>query len=209
MAAHTKTVRLATGILILPQRNPVVLAKECATIDVLSGGRLELGVGIGWLEEEFDIIGVPFDERMARTDEYVEALRALWSDDETFNGQVHVVHERAELPEARAGPRHPDRRRRTHEGGRAARRPARQRVLPRAPQDIGVLMDEMRRAAKDAGRRPRRDRSHDGRPAEHRLREVARRSGREPDRDAGADVRSERRDRAFGELAENFISKVG
>ncbi len=61
VAAATRTLKLATGILILPQRNPVILAKECATIDVLSGGRLTLGVGIGWLAEEFEAIGVPFD----------------------------------------------------------------------------------------------------------------------------------------------------
>jgi probable F420-dependent oxidoreductase len=86
VAALTKNVRLATGILILPQRNPVVLAKECATIDVLSGGRLTLGVGIGWLAEEFAAIGVPFEERVGRTEEYMRAMRALWSSDETFAG---------------------------------------------------------------------------------------------------------------------------
>lgn len=77
--AATTRIKLATGILILPQRNPVVLAKECATIDVLSRGRLILGVGIGWLREEFDSIGVPFDDRAARTEDYIAALRALWA----------------------------------------------------------------------------------------------------------------------------------
>jgi probable F420-dependent oxidoreductase len=86
VAALTKNVRLATGILILPQRNPVVLAKECATIDVLSGGRLTLGIGIGWLAEEFAAIGVPFKERVARTEEYVGAMRALWSANESYSG---------------------------------------------------------------------------------------------------------------------------
>ena len=87
VAAATERIRLATGILILPQRNPVVLAKELATLDRLSGGRLVLGVGIGWLEEEFDAIGVPFGDRAARTDEYVGALRALWTEDQaTFHG---------------------------------------------------------------------------------------------------------------------------
>src|SRR3954451_17139197 len=79
VAAHTTTVRLATGILILPQRNPVVLAKEVATLDVLSGGRVELGVGVGWLEEEFAAIGLPFADRGRRTDDHIEALRALWT----------------------------------------------------------------------------------------------------------------------------------
>ena len=89
VAAQTTTLRLGTGILILPQRNPVVLAKEAATLDVMSSGRLLLGVGIGWLEEEFDILGVPFADRARRTDEYVEAMRALWSQDlPTFSGDT-------------------------------------------------------------------------------------------------------------------------
>jgi probable F420-dependent oxidoreductase len=88
VAAVTERIKLATGILILPQRNPVVLAKEVATLDAMSQGRLILGVGVGWLEEEFDAIGVPFAERGKRTDEYVEAMRALWSHDKaTFHGE--------------------------------------------------------------------------------------------------------------------------
>ncbi|MGY6500630.1 MAG: LLM class F420-dependent oxidoreductase [Acidimicrobiales bacterium] len=79
VAGATSTIKLGTGILILPQRNPVVLAKETATLDHLSGGRLLLGVGVGWLSEEFDAIGVPFDERGRRTDDHVAAMRALWS----------------------------------------------------------------------------------------------------------------------------------
>ena len=87
VAAATETIKLATGILILPQRNPVVLAKELATLDQLSGGRLLLGIGVGWLEEEFDAIGVPFGDRGARADEYVAALRSLWTEDSaTFHG---------------------------------------------------------------------------------------------------------------------------
>lgn len=87
VAANTRTIKLATGILILPQRNPVVLSKEVSTLDVLSGGRVILGVGVGWLREEFDAIGVEFDERGAITDEYVGALRSLWSEEEpTFKG---------------------------------------------------------------------------------------------------------------------------
>ena len=81
VAAATTTIRLATGILILPQRNPLVLAKEVATLDRFSGGRVELGIGVGWLEEEFDAIGVPFTDRGKRTDDYIAALRALWTQD--------------------------------------------------------------------------------------------------------------------------------
>jgi probable F420-dependent oxidoreductase len=80
-AAVTKTIKLATGILILPQRNPIITAKEVATLDRLSDGRTLLGVGVGWLEEEFRALGVPFAKRGERTDEYIAALRALWSEE--------------------------------------------------------------------------------------------------------------------------------
>ncbi len=80
VASATSRIHLATGILIVPQRNPVVLAKELATLDRLSQGRLELGIGVGWLEEEFDAIGVPFADRGTRTDDYVAAMRALWTE---------------------------------------------------------------------------------------------------------------------------------
>jgi probable F420-dependent oxidoreductase len=89
LAAVTSSLRLATGILILPQRQPVVLAKEVATLDQLSGGRLMLGIGVGWLQEEFEAIGASFAERGRRTDEYVAAMRALWTQDRaTFHGET-------------------------------------------------------------------------------------------------------------------------
>lgn len=87
-AAVTSHIRLATGILILPQRNPLVVAKEIASLDRLSGGRLDLGIGVGWLREEFEALGVPFERRGARTDEYVEALKTLWTQEEaSFHGE--------------------------------------------------------------------------------------------------------------------------
>lgn len=79
VAAVTETLLLGTGIVILPQRNPVILAKEAASVDVLSGGRMMLGIGAGWLAEEFAALGVPFEDRGARTDDYIRALRALWA----------------------------------------------------------------------------------------------------------------------------------
>lgn len=79
VAAAAPTLRLGTCILILPQRNPLILAKELATLDHLSGGRVELGIGVGWMREEFDALGVPWERRGARTDEYVAALRTIWS----------------------------------------------------------------------------------------------------------------------------------
>ncbi len=79
VAAVAPSLRLGTCILIVPQRNPLVLAKELATLDRLSGGRVELGIGVGWLREEFDALGVPWDRRGARNDEYIAAMRALWA----------------------------------------------------------------------------------------------------------------------------------
>jgi probable F420-dependent oxidoreductase len=90
VAAATSTIRLGTGILILPQRNPVVLAKEVATLDRLSGGRVELGIGVGWLEEEFDALGIPFADRGARTDDHVAALRALWTQDQASHDSAYT-----------------------------------------------------------------------------------------------------------------------
>jgi probable F420-dependent oxidoreductase len=78
---HTTTIRLATGIVILPQRNPLVLAKEVATLDVLSGGRVMFGIGAGYLRAEFDAIGANFADRGAVTDEFLDVLNTLWYDD--------------------------------------------------------------------------------------------------------------------------------
>jgi probable F420-dependent oxidoreductase len=81
VAAHTKTIRLGTGIIILPQRNPVVLAKELASVDVVSNGRLIFGLGIGYLKAEFDAIGVSFEDKGQRSLEYLAAMLALWTQD--------------------------------------------------------------------------------------------------------------------------------
>lgn len=90
VAAHTSTIRLGTGILILPQRNPIVVAKEIATLDRLSGGRVELGIGVGWLEEEFDALGIPFADRGRRTDDHVAVLRSLWADGEASHDSEYT-----------------------------------------------------------------------------------------------------------------------
>jgi probable F420-dependent oxidoreductase len=88
LAAATERIVFGTGMLILPEHNPVVVAKRAATIDRLSGGRLLLGVGVGWMKEEFDALGVPWEQRGHRTDEYIQVMRHLWSDDvTTFNGK--------------------------------------------------------------------------------------------------------------------------
>ncbi len=79
VAAHTTTVKIASGIIVLPLRNPVVLAKELASLDRVAQGRLIVGIGPGYVPEEFDAVGVAMSERAARTDDYLRAMRALWS----------------------------------------------------------------------------------------------------------------------------------
>jgi probable F420-dependent oxidoreductase len=87
-AAATKTIGLATGVLLLPEHNPVIVAKQAATLDLLSAGRLSLGIGIGWSREEFEALGIPFARRAARTAEYVAAIRELWrADSASFSGE--------------------------------------------------------------------------------------------------------------------------
>ena len=88
LAANTSSIRLGTGIMILPERNPLVLAKQVGTLDSFSGGRFELGIGVGRLKEEFEALGVPWERRGARTDEYVAVMRELWGGNEvSFDGE--------------------------------------------------------------------------------------------------------------------------
>lgn len=88
LAAITDRIVLATGILVLPEHNPVLLAKRLATIDVLSGGRMRLGIGVGWMREELETVGIDFATRGARTDELIDALRALWTEPAaTYTGE--------------------------------------------------------------------------------------------------------------------------
>ena len=78
VAGHTRRIKLATGILILPQHNPIVVAKQIASLDHMTEGRVILGIGVGWLREEFEALGANFDGRGAVTDEYIQVLRRLW-----------------------------------------------------------------------------------------------------------------------------------
>jgi probable F420-dependent oxidoreductase len=88
LAARTEGIRLGTGILVLPEHHPLQLAKRCATIDRLSGGRLFLGVGMGWMREEVEALGVDADERGSRADEAIDALRVIWREEEpSFDGR--------------------------------------------------------------------------------------------------------------------------
>jgi probable F420-dependent oxidoreductase len=93
VAAHTERIRLGTGVIILPQRNPLVLAKQVASLDVLCGGRVIFGLGVGYLEPEMRAIGVPMEGRGARADEYLAAMRALWEDDAPSHRGAHVSFE--------------------------------------------------------------------------------------------------------------------
>lgn len=90
LAGVTRTIRLGTMVLVLPLRNPVYFAKEWATLDLLSGGRSILGIGVGWHEKEFELMGVPHRERGRRMEECIEVVRALWAgDDVTYEGRYY------------------------------------------------------------------------------------------------------------------------
>lgn len=154
VGAHARSLVLGTGILILPQRNPVVLAKEVATLDRLTGGRMRLGVGVGWLREEFDAIGVDFDDRAARTDDYIVALRELWeSDSPTHDGRYVSFRNALSYPKP-VGPTVP-----IVVGGHspaAARRAGRlgDGFFPARPDRLEDLIEIMRATAESAGRDP-------------------------------------------------------
>lgn len=156
VAACTTTLRFVTGVLVLPQRNPLIVAKQVATLDAMSGGRIELGVGVGWLREEFDALGVPFSERGSRTDEYLEAIRALWEGDDVGYTGRHV-----RFSGMSCNPKPVQRPLPIIVGGHApaaARRAGRlgDGFFPAtgAAGDLIPLFDEVRRAADAAGRDP-------------------------------------------------------
>jgi probable F420-dependent oxidoreductase len=158
LAGHTTRLGLATGVLVLPNHHPVVLAKRAATVDALSGGRLRLCVGVGWLKEELEACGVEFDSRGRRADEQLAVLRALWADrpqGASFHGEFFNFDDVMSYPKP-AGERLP-----IHIGGHsraAARRAGR---LGDGFQPLGVtgpqlasLISLMRDEAAAAGRDP-------------------------------------------------------
>jgi probable F420-dependent oxidoreductase len=154
IASATRSIKLGTAILILPQRNPVITAKAVATLDHLAGGgRVLLGIGVGWLAEEFSAIGAAFEDRGPRTDEYVAAMRALWSQDcASFRGRF------VSFDQVFCRPLPAERRIPIIVGGdtpAAARRAGRlgDGYFPARPVSED-LFDEMRRAAEAAGRDP-------------------------------------------------------
>ncbi|MCI3948231.1 MAG: putative F420-dependent oxidoreductase, Rv2161c family [Acidimicrobiales bacterium] len=156
VAAATSRIKLGTGIAILPQRNPLIAAKEVATLDRLSGGRVLLGVGAGWLKEEFEALGVPFERRGRRLDEHIGAMRALWADEKaSYDGELVRFAPCTMSPRPAAG-RVP-----IHIGGHtdvAARRAGRlgDGFFPGTADldELASALRVMRQAAEEAGRDP-------------------------------------------------------
>jgi probable F420-dependent oxidoreductase len=156
VAAATSRIKLGTGIAILPQRNPLIAAKEVATLDRLSGGRVLLGVGAGWLKEEFEALGVPFERRGRRLDEHIEAMRALWAGERaSYDGELVRFAACTMSPRPEAG-RVP-----IHIGGHteaAARRAGRlgDGFFPGTTdaEHLTHILGVMRRAAEESGRDP-------------------------------------------------------
>ena len=128
-AAVTERVSLSTEVLVLPQRQPVLVAKQLATLDTLSGGRVRLGVGVGWQEAEYDVLDVPFNERGRRMDEAIELLRAYWRDEQLdFDGKHYRAEAIAMEPKPPQGGSAADLDRRALQGGAAPHRPAGRRL---------------------------------------------------------------------------------
>lgn len=108
VAAHTHRVRLGTGVCLVPQRHPVYTAKQVADLDYLSGGRVDFGVGIGWLKEEFDALGIPFADRGRRALECLEVMQALWGQDVTEHESEHYsIRGALQQPKPRQRPHPP------------------------------------------------------------------------------------------------------
>jgi len=158
VAGVTKRVRLGTGVLVLPLRNPLYNARQIATIDALSGGRVDLGIGAGWLKEEADAIQMPWAERGARTDEHIQVLRTLWESDAeyvSFKGRFYEFNEVDPKP-------HPVQRPlpilvggHTPAAKRRAGRVGNGWISSHLDPDVQAAgMQEVRQAAKEAGRDP-------------------------------------------------------
>ncbi len=155
LAAVTERLVLGTGVLVLPEHNPLVLAKRVATLDALSGGRARLGVGVGWMREEAEAVGIDFASRGRRADEMIEVLRVLWREAEPcFKGEFFAFERARSEPKPLQPGGVP-----IHVGGHstvAARRAGRLgdgfHPLGVEGDALGRLLGEMRRAADAAGR---------------------------------------------------------
>jgi probable F420-dependent oxidoreductase len=161
LASQTTRLKFGTGVIILPQRNPLVLAKQAASFDHLSDGRLLLGLGVGWLREEFDAVGVPWEERGRRADEYIQVMRGLWSQHTVeYHGQFTDFQPVRCDPHPANGTSIP-----IHIGGHndaAARRAGRigdgffPAIYPNSAvaSRLPTLIETMKAAAREAGRDP-------------------------------------------------------
>ena len=157
VAGVTQRVKLGTTILVIPMRNPIVTAKQLASLDVLSGGRLILGAGAGWMEQEFEMLGAPFERRGARTDEYIELFKALWTEENpSFRGKFWQIEEVGFSPKPLQRP-HPPIWTGGH-GARALRRAGRLADAWHAayldPDALREPYREVQRHADEAGRDP-------------------------------------------------------
>jgi probable F420-dependent oxidoreductase len=165
LAGQTHTIRLVTSVIIVPHRNPLVAAKALATLDVLSKGRLIIGIGAGWMREEFEALGLPpFAERGAVTDEYVQAFKELWtSDNPTFDGKYCRFSNIAFLPKPVQKPHPP-----IWVGGESRRALRRTAQLANGwypigsnpqfpmgePEQLAAGIERLAAYAKEAGRKP-------------------------------------------------------
>jgi probable F420-dependent oxidoreductase len=157
VAAQTQRVELGSSVVVLPYHHPVALAKALATVDVLSGGRLLLGVAGGWLREEFELLGVPFEERGARTDEAIALIKHIWTTERIdFEGRFFSLRDAAQSPKPIQKPHPPiwiggD-------GPRALRRVGRVGdgwvAAPRSRDQLAASIAEIRREAERSGRDP-------------------------------------------------------
>jgi len=155
LAAATKKVRLGTAICLLAQRNPVYTAKEVSTLDWLSGGRVDLGVGFGWLKEEYETVGVPWPDRGKRTEECIEVLKTFWCDeDPSHKGEMYTIPPSLMDPKPVQKPHPP-----IHFGGesdvainRAARLGQGWHTFGRLPGDVPDALARLDRALESAGR---------------------------------------------------------
>ena len=156
-AAVTERVKLGTTVLVIPMRNPIVTAKQLASLDVLSNGRLILGVGAGWMEEEFKMLGVPFERRGARTNEYIRLIKALWTEENpSFEGEFWQIKDVGFSPKPLQQPHPP-----IWTGGHSAPALRRAGRLSDGWHAVGVSPDtlreqfqEVQRHAEEAGRDP-------------------------------------------------------